>query len=340
MSIKASWSRAAAVAVSAAVLVSGCTFIPKEEEVLKPPLVKPTKPTYELYEVKVDNITKQINSTAVFESTNVKYQEFKDVTGKVVGVNVKSGDTVKKGDLLIQLEADGLELNVKEKERDLEKAKLALDQSKQTREEQNMRIRLMELEIAEIKLADARKQLNGKTMVAEMDGLVTAVEPMKVGDIIQLNKTYVTIADPNQLRLSYVAANPNDIADVQVGMPVNVTIKSEKFTGKVVQTPSSSPKTENKQLAEKYSKALFIELEKSPQMPVIGLPVDIIIVTQHKSNVIKIPKAGLGQYLGRTFVKVLDGESVKEIDVEKGLETPSEVEIVRGLKEGQKVILQ
>lgn len=341
MSIKANFRFVCFTAMlSAVVAVTGCSFIPKEEEVLMPPLVKPTKPTYELHEVKSGEMTKQIVGSAVFESTEVKYQEFRDVVGRIVAVNVKAGDTVKKGDVLIQLETEGLELNLKEKERDVEKAKLALDQAKLSRESQTMRLRMMELEIAEMKLTDARKQLTQKTMVAEMDGLVTAVDAIKPDDLVQLNKPYVTIADPNKLRLSYTASNPSLVADVQVGMHVDVGLKAEKLTGKVVQTPSSSPKTENKQLAEKYSKSLYIQLDKLPQEPVMGLQVDITIVTEHKENVIKIPKAGLEQYLGRTFVKVLEGESVKEVDVEKGLETSNEVEIIRGLKEGQKVILQ
>jgi hypothetical protein len=44
--------------------------------------------------------------------------------------------------------------------------------------------------------------------------------------------------------------------------------------------------------------------------------------------------------LGRNYVKVLEGDSIKEVDVEKGLETVDGIEIVKGLKEGQKLILQ
>ncbi|MNI96739.1 hypothetical protein D3C73_1552570 [compost metagenome] len=52
-----------------------------------------------------------------------------------------------------------------------------------------------------------------------------------------------------------------------------------------------------------------------------------------------IPKVGLRSYMGRDYVQVLEGESRKEIDVEKGIVSSTEVEIRKGLKEGQKVIL-
>jgi hypothetical protein len=43
--------------------------------------------------------------------------------------------------------------------------------------------------------------------------------------------------------------------------------------------------------------------------------------------------------MGRDYVQVLEGESRKELDVEKGIVSSTEVEIRKGIKEGQKVIL-
>ena len=41
---------------------------------------------------------------------------------------------------------------------------------------------------------------------------------------------------------------------------------------------------------------------------------------------------------GRNYVLVMDGDSRKEADVQTGLITDTEVEIVSGLEEGQQVI--
>ncbi|MBO9607835.1 MAG: biotin/lipoyl-binding protein [Paenibacillaceae bacterium] len=341
MSIRGKWKSAAFVASFCALLVSsGCTLIPKEEEVLKPPLVKPQKETYQLYEVKPGTIMKQIIGTAVFESTAVKYEQFTAVSGKISAVNVGVGNMVKKGDVLVQLDVDGLDINAKEKERDVLKAKLALQQAQQNGDTQMLNIRKLELEIAMARLDDANKQIQGKALVAEIDGVVTSVEAMKIGDIIQLSKTYVTIADPNQMRLVYSVSGGVDVSDAQVGMTVELGIKDQKLTGKVAQTPASAPKTDNKQLADKYARSIYIEPAQLPAGVGLGTSADIKITLMKKENVLVIPRSGLGTYLGRTFVKILDGESIKEIDVEKGIESQSDIEIVKGLKEGQKVILQ
>jgi len=323
----------------ASVALSGCSLLPKEEEVLKPPLVKPAKEHYELYEVKRGPIIKQVKGTAVFESTTVVYHEFK-VAGKVTEVKVNSGDTVKKGDVLVQLDIDGLEITLKERLRDLEKAKLSLAQAKESRDPSLMKVRLLEMEIAESRLAEAELQMESKRLKAEADGLIIAMETLKAGDVVQLSKSYITVADPSELRLSYTGTSTNDLSEVQVGMEAEIGYSGKKWKGKVVQTPSTAPKTENKQLADKYNRTLYVEPKEPLEGIRVGATADIVITTQKKDQVLKIPTKGLGTFLGRNFVKVLDGESIREMDIEKGIESGSEVEIVKGLKEGQKVILQ
>lgn len=334
----------AARALCAAVVIigiSGCSLIPKEEEVLKPPLVTPQKETYDEAKVEKGTIVKSLRGTGIFESVASSYEEFA-VTGKVTAINVRAGDKVKKGDVLMQLDTEGLELNVKEKERDLEQAKLDLDKAKETRDTQTMKVKLLQVEIAQTKLDDAKRQLTGKALITDMDGVATFVDSVKLGDTVSLNKTYVKIDDPNQLRLTYSTSNLNDMADVQPGMTADVTFKNQKYVGKVVQTPASAPQTENKTLADKYAKTLYLTLDKNPPQVEIGNTADIVIVVQKKDNVLKIPTQYVGSYLGRNFVKVREGESIKEVDIEKGLESvsPAEVEIVKGLKEGQIVIVQ
>ncbi|MNP32334.1 hypothetical protein D3C76_1255080 [compost metagenome] len=52
-----------------------------------------------------------------------------------------------------------------------------------------------------------------------------------------------------------------------------------------------------------------------------------------------IPRGALRSYGGRNYVQILDGQSRKEVDVEQGIVTQTDVEIRQGLKEGQKIII-
>lgn len=341
LSIKGkSFTRRACIAMLVAVACSGCSLLPKEDEALKPPLVKPVKENYEIADVQVGTATKRIKGVATVESTHVMNHEFTGTTGKIQEVLAVKDKMVKQGDPLVLLDAGDSAIVLKEKERDYEQAKYNLDQAKLSQDPNKMKIRVMELDIAQARLADAQKAVDGKVMRAKMDGKITTVEPMKPGDTVQQNKTYVIISDPNSIRLAYSSGNTSDLLEVQVGVPVDVTVKGNKLAGVVVQSPSNTPQTDNKALSDQYAKTVYIDVQSPPPEMTLGSTADINIVTRVKENVLMVPQRAIGQYLGRSFVKVLDGDSIKEVDIEKGLETADGVEIVKGLKEGQKLILQ
>jgi hypothetical protein len=90
---------------------------------------------------------------------------------------------------------------------------------------------------------------------------------------------------------------------------------------------------------------VVLSVPEAPQAPAvradvaIGASADLSITTERRPDTLVIPRSALRSYLGHEYVQVLEGESRKEIDVEKGIETQTEVEILKGPKEGQKVIL-
>jgi macrolide-specific efflux system membrane fusion protein len=335
---KSIWSKIVLVGCLAA-FVSGCSLLPKEEEALKPPLFEPPQENHETMEVKRGNIAKQVRGVAVFESVKSEYYQFEDASGKLKEIHVKPGDKVKKGDLLVELELENLELALLEHELNLERAKLALQQTIDAGDTASLKIRRLELKIAQMRYDDVVRQIEDRKIYAGIDGQVVFVEELRPGDWVDAGRMLVSVADPKQLRLSY-QGDGNTIREVEVGMEAHVIFGGKDYKGEVVQTPSSAPPTDNDQLREKYSRTLYMNLPEIPGSASIGQTADFIITTQMRENVIKIPKRGLRSYLGRNYVQVLEDNSIREIDVEKGIETATEVEIVQGLKEGQLVILQ
>jgi hypothetical protein len=141
------------------------------------------------------------------------------------------------------------------------------------------------------------------------------------------------------MKLIYTASSQNDLVGVEINMDVNVKIKDKTYGGKVVQTPMSVPPSDNKTIQDKNNKSLVIDVKGLPADVTIGSQADINVVTEKRENVVVIPRAGLRSYMGRDYVQVLDGESRKEIDVEKGIVAATEVEIRKGISDGQKIIL-
>ena len=319
--------------------LAGCSLLPKEEEALKPPLVKPAQENYTTTKAKKGTIKKTVGGSATFESYSSAISQFTGEGGRIDKILVKSGDTVKKGDLLVQLLVDGLDVKLKEQQLALERAKYAFQQARGG-DEEALKIAGLQVEIEQIKYDRLLKQYNSKQLVAEIDGEVTYAETVNEGDVVGAYQTLVIVSDPKRLRLA-LPVDAGDRQEVQVGVSAIVTYKQKTYEGKVVQTPSSAPQTDNDMLATKYGKTIYIEMVDMPPEVEIGKLADAKIVTQQRDDVIIIPKSGLRSYLGRNFVRIMeDGNKLREVDVEPGLTTPTEIEIVKGIEEGQEIVLQ
>lgn len=341
MSIKGKSKLRAVIALCTVLAVtSGCSLLPKEDVPLAPPLVKPVKQNFTTIEVKSGTIESSVRGVAVLDPYVVKYHQFKDNGGIVKEVFVKSGDLVKTGDPLIQLEVEGLDMDIKYKALDLEKAKLALETAKQNFDEATMRIRLIELDIAQTNYDRTLEKLNARQLNAEMDGMVTFVADVEPPDHVQPYQTLVNVSDTRKLRLAMSRSDSNWASAVQVGMPAEITWKGQTLVGKVTQTPSSAPPTEDQQLRDRYGKTVYIDLEEVPEEAKIGDSMDVKIVTQKKENTLVIPTQALRTFMARNYVQILDGERISEADVEIGIKTPTEVEILAGVEEGQQLILR
>jgi macrolide-specific efflux system membrane fusion protein len=334
------WS-ARALAVVLAGALAGCSLLPPEDEPLKPPLAKPASVRTDTVEAKLGTIVKKVKGTAVLEPTEFANHRFTHSGGRVREVLVKAGDTVRQGDVLVRLEMENLETELLQKEIEVERKRVALDETRsQGGDERRLRIARLELELAEKLLASVREQVESRELKAEMDGVVTFVDDIEPGDFVEAYRVLVTVSDPSKLRLAYRLNGNENLSEISVGMTAEVTMGNRTFTGKVVQTPLTAPFTEDQRLAQAYARMMYIEPDELPEDAEMGDFADVEIVTAVRENVIVIPKNGLRKYFGRVYVQILDGETRRDIDVEAGLETSTEVEIVKGLQEGQQVVLQ
>ncbi|NQX67434.1 HlyD family efflux transporter periplasmic adaptor subunit [Paenibacillus alba] len=324
-------------------ILTGCSLLPREEGALKPPLVKPVKENFELYEVKKGNLTKKASLVGTFKSSQTTNYYFKESDHRLKAMHIKLGDTVKPGDVLAELEVGDLETRIALQKLNLEKAQIASLQTQQTDPNQTYEARLkkIDVEAAQLQLSSLQEQLGKTRLKADRAGIVTYVTDMQEGSVVEAFGTLVTLSDPNKLQLSYESSDSGALTGIEVGMNVDVKIgNSDKIVqGKVLQTPSSAPLTTNKALAERNAKTIIASVPEGTEAVQIGGSGDMTIIIEKHDNVLVIPRTGLRSYLGRDYVQVLEGESRKEIDVEKGLVTPTEVEIRTGLKEGQNVIL-
>ncbi|MDF2668039.1 MAG: transporter [Paenibacillus sp.] len=322
--------------------ISACSLRPMEEEALKPPLIKPVKENFEVYEVKRGTLTKLVTGSASVVPSKMENLFFKESGARLQSMNVSLGAEIKVGDVVAQLETGDLDSRIRLQQLNLEKAKIALDQVKQDQlgNISAVRLKMIDVEAAQIQLDLLLQQLQRTKLVSGIAGIVTYLDPIKSGETVTSFKSIITVSDPNQVQLLYENGNSSELTGVNVGMDVKVKISSDKeVVGTMLQTPATAPFTDNKAQADKNAKTFIIGIDNLQQLAKIGSSLPIVIETERSENVLVIPRVGLRSYLGRDYVQILDGESRKEIDVEKGLQTGTEVEIRKGLKEGQKVII-
>lgn len=331
------------IAATAACLVLGsalsaCSVLPREDAELTPPLVKPAQENYRTVTASKGTIVKDFNGNGSFVSVASDVAQYTGDGGRIGRIAVSAGDEVHKGDVLAQLLLDGMDLKLKEQELALERAKYDYKHTSSA-DADARKIAALQLELEQLKYDRLKAQLDSRVLTAKIDGQVTFAADLKEGDRVEPYQSLVTVSDPSRLRVSMDVDAAGDLGNVEVGTPAEIEADGQTYAAKVVQTPSSAPATTNKELAEQYSRTMILDIAKLPADVEIGDLASVRIITERRENTIIIPKSSLRSYLGRTFVRVLeDGSRLREVDVETGITTPTEVEIVKGL-EGNEVIV-
>ncbi|WP_419874188.1 efflux RND transporter periplasmic adaptor subunit [Candidatus Pristimantibacillus sp. PTI5] len=329
-----------AVMLAAMLALTGCSLLPLEEASLQPPLVQPAEEELDIVDAAKGNIQTFLKGTANFVSSSMDTLSFKESGGRLKSINVTVGQEVKAGDMIAQLETGDLELQIRLQRLSVERARLQYEQARASgANATDLRLREIDLERESLMLDSMEERLGQSQLYAPIAGIVTFAESLNAGDFINAYQAIVTIADPSKMQLTYKAANSKDLLPVEAGMPVSLKYKGKDYKGKVLQSPSNVPLGADDAKAERNSVTIIIGMNDKPEGVQIGHSAELNIELQKRENVILLPRSAIRSYMGRSYVQVAEGDRRKEVDVEVGLTTPTEVEIVRGLEEGEKVIL-
>lgn len=315
------------------VILSGCFLYPSEQEVLAPPLKAPPKVTYATVDVEKGRIEKSINCTGYMVSINKVSLFYKESLGRLKSINVKIGDYVEKGDVLIELDTEDILSDIKISELALRKSEIDLLQKKASEADQYAVLKAqIDIEAKKEEIENLKSKLDLAKLIAPISGEIDYInKDYSVGDRIPAYTDLCRIVDQTQLQLEYTGDKSYEF---RLGMEVEVSIKNAPYKGEVVSTPSNMPET----LGGKKD-TVYIKVVDLPQDIKPGETVRIKLVLEQKDDIYKLPRELVKIYNGRKYVPVLINDMKVEKTVETGIETPTEVEIVSGLKESDKVII-
>ncbi|TYA13030.1 biotin/lipoyl-binding protein [Paenibacillus faecis] len=333
------------------VVSTGCGLLPnEEEEEVLPVITPPTISKKPEYEVRSEPIELSVNAVGKLMSQREEPLYFTEDGLHIKEVKVKPGDKVKKGDVLIQLDVEQLQRDLRKKRLDFRQQEITMKETLRTKDEMSE----VDFEKAAIvfdeqrqELADLEKKIADGTLKAPFAGTIVSMSAQK-GATIKAYESLGIISDTSSLVVA-ASFSKEDLEKISVGMKAKVDINAAGvFDGRVkvmpVNTGSNNGNNGNNdgnQPPEKDSidKYLIVQLDKWPKDVERGRQLSVSIVTQRKENAVLIPISALRSIGSRTYVQVIEKDGTKrEADVEVGIQTSTDVEILKGLTPGQKVV--
>jgi len=321
-------------------LVAGCSLLPQEEEQenlseIRVPKIS-QKPEYP---VKRSTLEIKVSGSGKLMSEREEKLFFTVDNKRVTDVYVKAGDQVKKGQQLAALDTGDTETQIRRKEIELEKSELDLKAAMiDTSDANSIQVRKQQLdyELLKEELAKLRKERDGSKLVAPFAGTIVSFTAEK-GDMAKAYDKVGQIADMNDLVVA-VQFGSSDMSSIAPGMDALVSINTVgDHAGEVRRLPLGSASANNNE--DSLDSYTLIDMTELPEGVGHGTPLSASVIIERRDNVLSIPLAALRKQNSRNYVLVSHEDGSKgEVDVEVGVQTSTDVEIIKGLEEGQKVV--
>lgn len=348
-------------------------------------------------EVTQGDIKAYLSTTAIIKSKNSK--DYYGLQGKVKSVNVKVGDNVKKGQVLVAYEVQDLGSQVKQAQIQYDNAKLSkqillnnnnditnkisdfdkqiadldsqisalqkdtnpADQVKvqsqvQTLTSQKSQLKSTrdnlkpasseqlkqadnQIQLAKISLDTAQAALakNQDSIVADMDGVVTALNVVEGATSMASAQPTVSVMDLSNLK-AVVSVGKFDANKIQLGQEAVIKSGDKEFKGKVSFIDPAAKKTVS---ATGGDSTLEVEIDilDNPQGLKVDFDADVDILLGQVNNVVKVPAECIKTTKdNKSYVYSIEGNKAVEKQVKTGIQSDMEVEILDGVKKGEKVI--
>ena len=190
-------------------------------------------------------------------------------------------------------------------------------------------------------VADADAALTGTKLVAPFDGTVLQTN-VAVGDVVAANTNILSLANLNDLQV-LASVDETTIRQVSVGQPAQITfdaVPGQTLQGQVGDVPLQGTLQGGVMVYE--VPISLVAVEKLPLL--VGMTANVKIALGQAENALLVPAMALQKANGMYQVLVpntVDPAGQPEVvPVEVGLSDGSYTQIVRGLNEGDKVMVE
>jgi membrane fusion protein (multidrug efflux system) len=267
--------------------------------------------------------------------------EAAEITSKtsnlITAIRFREGEQVKAGDVLVELDSAEARAALAEAEaaladserqyarsRDLA-ASHALSESSLDQIEATLKANRARVEAARARLADT-------TIRAGFTGR-TGFRRVSVGSVVSPGTVITTLDDTSLIKLDFTVPETYLFA-LRPGLPVTATtagLRGRTFDGTITNLDSR---------VDPVTRSLFVRAEiPNPDGAIRPGMFMTVSLQGDVAPALMVPEAAIVPEQGRTYVFVVDGKTAQRREVQLGRRKPGEVEILSGVQEGERVVV-
>ncbi len=286
--------------------------------------------------------------------------------GRLLSINVQMGDSVRRGQVMAKVEdreiveqvraaeasQDVAKATIRQREADLKVAELNFDRSKNLFERQLLAkqalddaesrymasVAQLDLSKAQLSQNDARLQelqfnLNNTIITSPVDGFVGKrnVDP---GAMVNTNTAIASVVDISRLKLvvNIVEKDVRMVTAGDVGVVEVDAYPGEKFNGRIARVaPVLDPATRTASIES--------EIPNGDYRLKPGMYARISLTVEERKNALVVPKNAVIDFENKRGVWMpSEDRRAAFVPVTLGIESPEQVEILAGLKEGDRFV--
>jgi RND family efflux transporter MFP subunit len=296
----------------------------------------------DLIPVEVTTVKRGLISDFILLSTNLETEKMASVYSRVQGlvdkISAEEGDNVKKGQLLMTLEADEYvlaeekaRLNYLNQKSDFERLEAMFEQNLLSKEEfEKARFTLQGLEVD---WKQAKLNLSYTRITAPISGVI-GNRLIKPGDRIQPSDKLFTVINTNEM-IAVVYAPEKELGNIRKNQTAYITsdhLADEQYEGWIKRvSPVVDPQSGTFKIT--------VGVKNKNNVLRAGMFVNTHIITATHENAVLIPKTAIVYENEQLSVFVVEDSIANKVILNVGFQDYEKVESLEGIEEGDRIIV-
>ncbi len=254
---------------------------------------------------------------------------------RINSVNVKIGDAVKPGEVLVSLDKSGASSQFYQAKAGFENAAQNLDRMKALYSAGAIAKQMLDAaqtnyDISKANFEAAKSMVD---LVSPISGIVTFID-CNIGDLAMPGKVILTVASINKMKILFTV-NESDISALSIGKKADIS--SEQRPG-LIQYGSISQVSRSADVQSRSFDVWAVFANNSDRWFKPGMFCRVNVTVNHSNSSLIIPTKAIVIFENKKGVFVTDNNIASFRAIETGMSNAQSTEVISGLKEGEKII--